>query len=194
MNICIFNRNYWVRRFEEQREVRGYLTSGRLDFVASLHVHPGTDQVNMQDEGERRVMRLDGHGTDVLVTAEQSANHKGDLLLYNGEWFECISAMLYDHTLLSHWNYSFVRVPVDAADSIDVTDPPTEDPAGKKPGEGLFVPDTDLDVETELGLVRIRAGSGLVVDREGWLSVERATADEIRRLIAERRGESVEGD
>lgn len=111
MNIAIFNRRYWVRRFEEQREVRGYMVSGHADFVAELHLHPGTDQVDMKDEGGRRLARLEGHGNVQLVTATQNVSHKGDLVRYRGTWFECIRVLLYDHTVLNHWNYSFVEVP-----------------------------------------------------------------------------------
>lgn len=183
MNVVIFNRHCWVRRFEEQREFLGYLVSGRLDFVADLHVHPGSDQVTTNPEGERRLMRLEGHGTDRLLTAEQSAARKGDLLLYQGRWFECTSALLYDHTVLNHWNYSFVEVPADSSGTPDTADPPQEDPALKKPGEGLFTPDPDITGDGELSLVKVPAGSGLKVDAAGFLSVDAETAEELRRIL-----------
>lgn len=40
MNIRLFNKTYWVRRFGEQKVVKGYVTSGYSDFQASLHIHP----------------------------------------------------------------------------------------------------------------------------------------------------------
>ena len=60
MNIRLFNKNYWIRRFGVQREVKGYLTSGHEDFVASLNVHPlGTDAIQALPEGERKLKRLE---------------------------------------------------------------------------------------------------------------------------------------
>lgn len=121
MNITIFNRNYRVRRFGEQRIVKGYVTTPHKDFTVSLHVHPaGNDTINALPEGERKIKRLDAHGTDILRAADQTAGVKGDLLYYQGAWYECVSAVEYDHTLLSHWNYAFVIVPKDASGTIDL--------------------------------------------------------------------------
>lgn len=130
MNITLFNKKYWVRRFGEQKEVRGYFTAGYSDFIASLNVHPmGADQMQALPEGERKLKRLEAHGSDVLIVANQDTGVKGDLLLYDGDWYECISAQKWDHTILSHLNYQFVIVPNDAARSVDTANPPTADPA-----------------------------------------------------------------
>lgn len=135
MNIRLFNKKYWVRRFEEQRIVRGYLTSGYHDFVASLNVHPlGTDSIQALPEGERKLKRLEAHGEVELRVADESTNTKGDLLYYRGAWYECVSSQPWDHTLLSHLNYQFVMVPRDGARSVDI-DPmndPTTDPSAWK--------------------------------------------------------------
>lgn len=130
MNITLFNKKYWVRRFGEQKEVRGYFTAGYSDFIASLNVHPmGTDQMQALPEGERKLKRLEAHGSDVLIVANQDTGVKGDLLLYGGDWYECVSAQKWDHTILSHLNYQFVIVPNDASKSVDTANPPTADPA-----------------------------------------------------------------
>ena len=124
MNITIFNKKYWARRFGEQTNVRGYLTTSHTDFVVSLNVHPlGTDQIQALPEGERKIKRLEAHGTSVLRPSSQDRGEKGDLLYYDGEWYECISAVGWDHTILSHINYQFVIVPGDAAGTIDLSEP-----------------------------------------------------------------------
>lgn len=137
MNIRIFNRKYWVRRFGEQKTVGGYLVSGYKDCVVSLHVHPlGSEQVIALPEGERKVRRLEAHGDGIeLVAADEKQNRKGDLLYYNGEWYECVAADRWDHTLLSHTNYQFVQVPKDASGSTDTAKPPTGDASEWKGGE-----------------------------------------------------------
>jgi len=105
LNITLFNRKYWIRRFGEQREIRGYLTSGYTDFTASLHVHPlGSDALQAFPEGEHTVKRLEAHGTDILRVSDYDAGTKGDLLYYCGEWYECVSAQEWNHSLLSHIN------------------------------------------------------------------------------------------
>ena len=136
MNIRIFNRNYWIRRFGVQKEIKGYLTSGYEDFVASMNVHPlGTDSIQALPEGERKLKRLEGHGEAALVSADQEANRKGDLLYYHGDWYECVSSQLWDHTMLSHYNYQFVLVPVDTGRATDLKPPVGEPgvPGGDKP-------------------------------------------------------------
>ena len=46
MNISLFNKLYWIRRFGEQKNIKGYLVSEHHDFGASLNVHPlSTDQM-----------------------------------------------------------------------------------------------------------------------------------------------------
>lgn len=134
MNISIFNRKYYVRRFSTQRIVKGYLVSDYKDEVVSIHVHASSPQtVNTGDEGQRNLQRLQGHGSVKLTAADQELNQKGDLLLYEGHWYECRGCTGYDHTPLGHYNYDFVQIPVDAAESTDLADMPTI-PAGQ--GEG----------------------------------------------------------
>ena len=77
MNIRLFNKTYWVRRFGEQKVVKGYVTSGYSDFQASLHIHPlSTDQQQALPEGERTIKRLEGHGEIKLLVANQDLNRK----------------------------------------------------------------------------------------------------------------------
>ena len=129
MNIEIFNKKYWIRHFEEQRIVKGYLTSGYVDKVVSLNVHPaGTDVMQALPEGDRKIKRLEGHGSCKLVVADYNTNTKGDLLFYSGNWYECVSEQEWNHTLLSHYNYQFTIVPRDAAYSIDIENDPKEEP------------------------------------------------------------------
>lgn len=143
MNIALFNKPYWVRRFGKQRNVRGYITADKEDFVVRIHVHPGTSQQSALPEGERRVTRLEGHGNVPLVAADQTTGKKGDLLYYAGEWYECVSSLKFDHTILSHWNYLFTLVPGETK-NVD-----TEDPPETPPGE--WTPDTGEGGDEEEG-------------------------------------------
>ena len=143
MNISLFNKLYWIRRFGEQKNIKGYLVSEHHDFGASLNVHPlSTDQMQALPEGQRKVKRLEAG----LVVADEKLNRKGDLLYYHGDWYECVSSQVWDHTILSHLNYQFVLVPNDAAGSIDL-EPPVGEPALPEDG-GTGQPG---DQETEEG-------------------------------------------
>lgn len=124
MNITIFNKKYWARRFSDMEIVKGYQTSDHTDFAVSLNVHPmGNDAIQALPEGERMIRRLEAEGTDILIPADQDSGTKGDLLYYHGRWYECVAAEEWDHTLLSHINYKFTVVPEDGAGTIDLTPP-----------------------------------------------------------------------
>lgn len=111
MNISIFNKPYTVRRFGEQKIIKGYATCEHEDITVHIHVHPGSDQVKANPQGITRAKRLEGHGSVELFTANEQTNRQGDLLNYNGEWYECVSCVFWDHTLLKHYNYQFALVP-----------------------------------------------------------------------------------
>ena len=184
MNINLFNKKYWLRHFGEQKNVRGYLTSGREDRVVSLNVHPlSSDQQQTLPEGERKVKHLEAHGTAELVVANQTTGIKGDLLYYHGEWYECVSAQLWDHTLLSHWNYQFTLVPTDSAGTIDTKDPPGADLNESEAGYTVFELDLKAATAQKIGGVIIRPGCGLTIDSEGYLSIDGATEDQVIDLF-----------
>lgn len=188
MNITIFNKKYWRRRFGEPRNVRGYITSGREDDVVSLHVHPmGADAMQALPEGERKMKHLEGHGTDILIPANQETGVKGDLLFYKGEWYECTAAQEFDHTLLGHLNYQFCLVPTNSPRAADTKDPPTEDPNKVNTADLPIVEEVEMPPATQdaVGGVMVKDGSGLTVDEEGYISVERADDEAVKRLFGE---------
>lgn len=181
MNITLFNKKYWVRRFGEPKNVRGYSTASKEDFVASLHVHPmGSDAMLALPEGERKMKHLEGHGTAVLIPASEKTGVKGDLLYYMGDWYECTAAQQFDHTMLSHLNYTFCLVPEDSARAADIADPPTEDPAKAGETEPEMPAITNFPIATPdtIGVVRIKKDSGLVIDEEGFLTLAKDAGGE----------------
>lgn len=188
MNITIFNKKYWIRRFGTPKNIRGYITADREDFVACLHIHPtSSDTIQALPEGERKMKHLEGHGTDILIPANQETGVKGDLLLYKGDWYECTAAQEYDHTMLSHLNYLFCIVPKNSPRSADTVDPPTQDPGAVGKDELLVITEQTTPPATEdtVGGVIIREGSGLIVDEEGYLSIDGATKDAVFDLFGD---------
>ena len=145
MNIRIFNRTYKRRRFGEQKVVKGYFTGGYTDDEISIHLHYGTDSVQANAEGARRVVKLEGHGEVKLRTADQKEGTKGDLVFFDDRWFECVSCTKYDHTILSHYNYSFVLVPDDAAGTTDTETPEDYYTVEPEPDQNDRDNDAELD-------------------------------------------------
>ena len=186
MNITLFNKKYWVRRFGEPKNVRGYITSEREDFVVSLHVHPmGSDAMQALPEGERKMKHLEGHGTAVLTPANQETGVKGDLLFYRGEWYECTSAQEWDHTVLSHINYQFCLVPTNSPRSADIEDPPSTSPDSPAEPEQTEQPEEKMPVatDTNVGGIMIKDGSGLRINEEGYLSVDEEPREPVPGLL-----------
>ena len=171
MNITLFNKKYWVRRFKEPQNIRGYITAA----VSYTHLTLPTTS-----RGQRQMCirdSLEGHGTDVLIPASEATGIKGDLLYYMGDWYECTAAQPWDHTVLSHLNYQFCLVPTDGARASDIEDPPQDDPATAGKTQQEIPPITNFPIASAdtVGVVRIKDDSGLVIDEEGFLSLAKPT-------------------
>lgn len=111
MGINIFRRKFLVRRFGEDEIIDGYSHATYEDFTTVLNVQPlSADELLALPEGERKTRRLKAFGDDILNTADQTTGRRGDMLLYNGRWYECVSSIYWDHTLLSHCKSEFVEV------------------------------------------------------------------------------------
>lgn len=111
MGIGIFRRRFTIRRFGDDEVIDGYTHAGFEEFKTVLNVQPlSADELKALPEGERKTRRLKAYGDDILHTADQTTGRRGDWLLYNGRWYECVSSIYWDHTLLSHCKSEFVEV------------------------------------------------------------------------------------
>ena len=108
----IFRSPYVVRRFGEQEIVQGHATSGYADEVTKLNVQPlNPNELQALPEGQRTVKRIKAFGDYPLRAADQDAGTPGDLLRYLGQWYECASSVLWNHTLLGHYRSEFTLLP-----------------------------------------------------------------------------------
>ena len=111
MGIGIFRRKYIVRRFKPQEIVNGYALSAYEDIITPLNVQPlSADELQALPEGERRFRRLKSFGSLQLAAANQQQGSPGDWLYYRGEWYKCVSAVSWRHTILSHCKAEFAAV------------------------------------------------------------------------------------
>lgn len=109
--LGIFRRKFTIRRFGTEEIIDGYAHTTFEDTETALNVQPmSSDDLQALPEGERRVKRLKAYGDLTFTTADQSTGRRGDWLLYYGHWYECVSSLGWDHTILSHCKSEFVEV------------------------------------------------------------------------------------
>lgn len=114
MAIGLFKKPYTVRKFVTQTVVNGYASSAYTDKITRLNVQPqAPDTFNGGESGDTTVKHLKSWGADKLTSADEYSNTPGDLLFYQGIWYECTSSVMWDHTLLSHYQSDFVNLPAD---------------------------------------------------------------------------------
>lgn len=110
--LGIFRRNFTIRRFGKEEIVDGYGHTSYEDSEVALNVQPlSADELQALPEGERRTKRLKAYGDFTFTTADQSTGRRGDWLLYYGHWYECVSSLGWDHTILRHCKSEFVEIP-----------------------------------------------------------------------------------
>ena len=111
MGITIFRRTFTIRRFGEDELIDGYAHTTYEDTETLLDVQPlSADELMALPEGERRTKRLKAYGDLVFTTADQATGRRGDWLRYNDRWYECVSSIYWDHTMLAHCKSEFVEV------------------------------------------------------------------------------------
>lgn len=136
MGLTIFRREFVVRRFGKEEIVDGYGTAPYKDTVEVLNVQPlSADELQALPEGERKTKRMKAFSDFLFNTADQSTGCRGDWLFYRGNmdpvghWYECVSSLGWDHTMLSHCRSEFVQV----AEAESYT---LEPPKKKRKGRG----------------------------------------------------------
>lgn len=113
MNITIFNRDYTLRRFAPDGSYE--------DMTVNIHMHEQESGGGTPwSEQKGIVKQAQGHGMVPIREASLADGTRADRVLYRGRWYECTSCTLYDHTALSHYNYSFIALPEDAIETITV--------------------------------------------------------------------------
>ena len=117
MGIGIFRRAFTIRRFGADTIVNGYGVATYTDMTTTLNVQPlSADELRALPEGERKTKRMKAFGDLVLNAADQFKKQRGDWLYYQGKmdpeghWYECVSSLGWDHTMLGHCRSEFVIV------------------------------------------------------------------------------------
>ena len=112
MYIGLFKRRYTIRHYGPQAIVNGYASAPYTDMTARLDVQPlSADDLMALPEGERTVKRVKSYGPDKLISANEFSGTPADRLFYGGYWYECVSSVMWDHTILSHYKSEFTLLP-----------------------------------------------------------------------------------
>lgn len=108
----IFKRNYVLRTYSRQTTKKGYaVIASYKDRMVRLNVQPtvAVDLKNLS-EGDRAGKSIKSYGDFPVQTADVKKGYRADRLYYAGEWYECVSSSLYEHTPLYHWKSLYVKV------------------------------------------------------------------------------------
>lgn len=126
MGLKIFRRMFTVRRFGAEENIDGHSIAPYSDFQTMLNVQPlSTDELRALPEGERSTKRMKAFGDFVFTPADQETGRRGDWLYYKGKmdpeghWYECVSSLGWDHTMLAHCRSEFVQVAVAESYGLD---------------------------------------------------------------------------
>ena len=108
-----FKRKYIVRKMITQKVVEGYAVMPKgQDCIMLLDVQPeAPNDLKALAEGDLTVKKLKAYGAEELQAADQKTGVPGDLLYYMGRWYECTSCVLWNHTILQHYQSNFTAVP-----------------------------------------------------------------------------------
>lgn len=109
--MTLFRQKYTLRRHKPQKLVNGYGTSLYEDVSVFLDVQPmPADELQVLPEGERSKKRLQTFGSIPLTASDVNTGTPGDWLWYEGRWYECVSAVYWNHTPLTHIQGEFTAL------------------------------------------------------------------------------------
>jgi hypothetical protein len=111
--LGLFKKPYTVRVYTAPQTItRGYASAPYSDKTMRLDVQPLTpDELLALPDGDRTEKRVKSFGPDKLTSADEFEGIPGVRLFYNGQWYECKSSVMRDHTILSHYRSDFVILP-----------------------------------------------------------------------------------
>lgn len=109
--IAFFKKPYTVKRYGSQKNVDGYATAGYADIEnILLDVQEISDTSTNEPSGSRNSKRICSFG-QFKFTAAEYPKTKGDKIKYNDKWYECVSCVERDNTLVHHFYAEFVLCP-----------------------------------------------------------------------------------
>ena len=104
-------KNYYVlRRFKPNVNVDGYTTSDYEDRLIFADIQPAGSHAENPPEGKRTSTTISVISKTLMKTADARTNTPGDMLLFDGDWYQCQTSQNYTHTPLKHCTATFIKV------------------------------------------------------------------------------------
>ena len=118
----LWRKPYTLRRFNPQTYTNGYaVDNGYTDSIVKLDVQTNSNGNSLEPSGQRDTQVIRAFGDFPIKAADTTAGTKGDMLWFNGKWFECTSCVFWEHTPLSHYDSQFISV----TEGVEAPEPPT---------------------------------------------------------------------
>jgi len=145
--IGLFKKPRIIRKYGKQEIRNGLAASSFSDTTLKLDVQMlRPDELMSLPEGERTMKRVKTYGVGKLTAADEFNGVRGDMLWYRDQWYECVSSVLLENTILKHYRSEFVLVPF----SKQPIPPIMQEEKSPEPEETLpEEPDEELPVEEE---------------------------------------------
>lgn len=106
----IWKSYYTMRRYGEQQVVRGNVVRSYTESQVFLDIQPVMNEMTVTEGGKRVIKRITAYGNEMMHTEDVKNGIPADRIYFDGAWFECESSMKYEHSIVSHYTTSFVRV------------------------------------------------------------------------------------
>lgn len=108
--MVIFKREHVLRHFGELGYKFGHETCPYTDSFFESDVQPVTRGNTMTEAGAELSSRIKSWSDTELTPCDPEAKAKGDWLFFRGSWYQCVSSVKDDNTILSHWTSEFELV------------------------------------------------------------------------------------
>ena len=124
--LNLWKRQYVLRRYTKQKNRRGYYSRGFTETQVMLDVQTVSSDAVVTKEGKRNTKVIKAFGSFPIKAADVKTGVQGDRLFFEGEWYECTSCVLKEHTPLVHYRSQFTLV----SEAVSETDLSTPDGNG----------------------------------------------------------------
>lgn len=108
--MVIFGKKHVLRRFGKISYVGGHESYSSEDSEINADVQPVTRNNTMTEAGAELSSRVKAWTDIELMPCDPDKGVKGDWLYHQERWYQCVSSVNDNNTMLSHWTSEFEMV------------------------------------------------------------------------------------
>lgn len=130
MPLGLWRKEHIIRRYSGCMEVQdGYaIPESYNDMIILMDVQTTKKGHTTDESGDYTLQHLKAFSDDEVMTASEVGKQRADCLWYQGKWFECVSSVLSENTILRHYTSEWTQC-------LNQEDPPDEPERPMKPQE-----------------------------------------------------------